>query len=131
VNDFNGQMPVIFVLFELSSNQVSLANKQDLYSQGLGRSNRAFHFRFRRMISAQGVEGDCQHKLLLSDFNHFTAFVLATIRAHAVRKFLLVAIGAFRQAHFLQSIMGAAFSGARGGVSTFGIRHFSVPTKLS
>jgi hypothetical protein len=120
-------MPVIFVLFQLSSYQVSLANEQNLHSQGLDGSDRAFHFWFWRMISAQGVEGDCQHKLLLSDFDNFTAFVLATIRAHAVRKFLLMAVGAFRQAHFLQGIVGAALSGARGGVSTFGIRHFSVP----
>jgi hypothetical protein len=131
VNDFDGKIPVVGVPFEFGPDQITLADEQDLNSQGLSGSNRAFHFRFRRVISAQGVEGDSQHKLLLSDFNHFTAFILATIRAHAVRKFLLMAVGAFRQAHFLQGIMGAAFTCARGGVSTFGIRHFSVPARLS
>ena len=88
-------MPVVFVLAEFCFDQITLANEQNFHSQGLDGSNRAFHFWFRRMISAQGVESDCQHRLLLSDFNDFAALVLATVRAHAVRELLLMAVGAF------------------------------------
>jgi hypothetical protein len=123
VNDFNRKMPVFFMLFQFGLDQVTLADEQDFYSQGLGGTNGAFHFWFRRVISAQGVEGDRQHKLLLSDFDYFAALILATVRAHAVRELLLMAVGAFGEAHFFQSIMCAAFAGARGGVSTFWIRH--------
>jgi hypothetical protein len=125
VNDLDGEMQVVFVLCQFGSYEIPLSDKQDFHSQGLDGSNRTFHFRLWRVISAQGVESDSQHKLLLSDFDDFTAFILATIRAHAVRELLLVAVGALRQAHFLQGVMSAAFAGARGGVSTFGIRHFS------
>jgi hypothetical protein len=116
-------MPAVFVLGEFGLDQITLADEQNFHSQGPDGSNRAFHFWFRRVIAAQGVEGDCQHRLLLIDFNYFAAFVLATVRAHAVRELLLMAVGAFGQAHFLQGVMGAAFAGARGGVSTFWIRH--------
>jgi hypothetical protein len=124
MNDFDGKIPVIIVLFEFRFDQVPLANQKDLYSQSLNGSNCTFYFRFRRVISAQGVEGDRQHKLLLSDFNHFTALVLATIRAHVVRTLVLMAVRAFGKDRLLQGIMSAAFAGARGGVSTFRIRHF-------
>ncbi len=83
------------------------------------------------MIAAQSVKRDGQHvrepvgNLLLGDFDNFAAFILSTMRAGAVRELLLVAIGAFGQAHFLQGVMSAAFARARGGVSTFRIRHFS------
>jgi hypothetical protein len=76
------------------------------------------------MISAQGVEGDSQHKLLLGDFDHFAALVLTAIRAHTVRELLLMAIGALGKPLFLESVMGAAFARAGCGVSSFRIRHF-------
>jgi len=41
-----------------------------------------------------------------------------------MRDLLLVAVGAFGQTLLLQSVVGAAFARAGGGVSTFGIRHF-------
>lgn len=63
--------------------------------------------------------------LLSGYFNYSAALVLAAVRTDAMRQFLLVAIRAFRDAGFLQSVMGAAFSRARGGVSSFRIRHRS------
>src|SRR6266568_395431 len=63
--------------------------------------------------------------LLLSDFDYFTALVLPTVRAHAVGEFGLMAVGTFRKAGSLQSIMRAARARPLVGVSTFGIRHIS------
>jgi hypothetical protein len=61
---------------------------------------------------------------LFGDFDDLTAFVLAAVRADAVGELLLVAVGAFGQAHFFEGIVRAALSCTRSGVSSFRIRHF-------
>lgn len=77
------------------------------------------------MIATQRIEGDCQHRLLFSDFDNFASLVLAAMRADTVRHLLLMAVGAFGKSRFFESVVGAAFTGARCGVSTFRIRHFN------
>jgi hypothetical protein len=46
--------------------------------------------------------------LLFSDLNYFPAFVFAAMRAHPVRDFRLVAIGAFGKHRAAQRVMSAA-----------------------
>jgi hypothetical protein len=46
--------------------------------------------------------------LLLHHLDNFAAFVFPAVRAHAVREFRFVAVGALRQTGFFQVIMRAA-----------------------
>jgi hypothetical protein len=60
-----------------------------------------------------------------SGFNNLTAFILAAVRANAVRQFWFVAVGALSESGLAERVMGAAILRARIGVSSFGIRHCS------
>ena len=76
------------------------------------------------MVSMLGRGYSCDH------FDDFAAFVLAALRANAVRQLRLVAVGALRKTGCLQRIVRAARARAPLGVSTFGIRHFSTSTNF-
>ena len=58
---------------------------------------------FRGMVAAHGIDGNGQHvhwrsrHLFLLDFDDFAAFILAAMRADAVRQLRLVAVGALRK----------------------------------
>jgi len=61
--------------------------------------------------------------LFLLDFHYFAAFVLAAMRAHAVRELRLVAVRTLGEPGGLQRIVGAAVIRPPLGVSAFWIRH--------
>jgi hypothetical protein len=52
--------------------------------------------------------------LLLRDFDHFAAFILAAMRARAMRQFLLVAVGALGESRLFELIVRAAVAPAGG-----------------
>jgi len=64
--------------------------------------------------------------LFFRDFNHFAAFVLATMRTGAMWKLRFVAIGALGVAEHAQMIVSPASGGALLGVSSFWIRHLVI-----
>ncbi len=55
--------------------------------------------------------------------NHFAAFVVAALRAHAMRHARLLTVRAGHGLRGAQRVMRAAFAGTRFRVSSFGIRH--------
>ena len=86
-----------------------------------GRLDGPFHFRFRGVVSAHCVDSNGDHVggwLLLLDFHYFAALVLSAMRAHPVRQFGLMAVGAFGHPRRFQRIVRAAIlvCGARSGV---------------
>src|SRR5580658_3802808 len=68
--------------------------------------------------------------LLLLDFHYFAAFVLSAVRAHAMRQFGLMTVGAFGHPRSLQRIVRAAILCAARGVASFRIRHFGSSKSL-
>src|SRR5437588_9966749 len=70
------------------------------------------------MLSAVSLTG-------LLGFEDLAAFVVSAFGTHAVRHFLLVAVGTLRQRVGSEKIVGAATSGASLGVPPFWIRHGS------
>jgi hypothetical protein len=64
--------------------------------------------------------------LFFRDLDHFTALVLAAMRAGAMWKLRFVAIGALGVAEHAQMIVSASRGGALLGVSSFRIRHLVV-----
>jgi hypothetical protein len=92
--------------------------------------NRALDFRHRGFIAPHRVycngdhlAGDCVRQLLRCGLNHFTAFVLAAVRADAVWNFRFMAVRALGVRRPAEGIMSAAGLCARVGVSSFRIRH--------
>jgi len=69
-------------------------------------------------------------KLLLNNFDYFTALVLSAMRAHTVWQLGLMAVGTLGEARSFQGVVRAAGTGALLGVSTFRIRHISFPLLL-
>jgi hypothetical protein len=61
--------------------------------------------------------------LFFRNLNYFAAFIAATMRAGAVRKFGFVAVGALGAAGDLEMVVGPAGGGALLGVSAFRIWH--------
>jgi hypothetical protein len=64
--------------------------------------------------------------LFFRDFDHFTAFVAATVRTRAVRKLRLMAIGALGVAEHAQMVVRPAGGSALLGVSALWIWHLVV-----
>src|SRR5438874_3195090 len=72
------------------------------------------------------IEGSLPQPLFLGHFDHFTSMILPAMRTDAVGKTKLVTGRTFRKRRPFQMIVGAALSPARGGVSSFWIRHSSI-----
>ena len=77
------------------------------------------------MVPAHGVDCDGQHSggsaacpagyiLLLRDFDNFAAFILAAMRARAMRQFLLVAVGALGKSGLFELVVRTAVAPAGG-----------------
>jgi len=65
--------------------------------------------------------------LCVLDFNDGTAAIVAALGAGAMRKLLLVANRALREASCSQKIMGAAIGSPARGVASLWIRHVRIP----
>jgi hypothetical protein len=94
--DLDGERVVVFVALQLLTQQIFAPYQDDSDSQTFCGSNRAIDFWFRGLVPAHGVDCDGQHSLeiavsvtagtlFLLDFDYLTAFVLAAMRARAVR----------------------------------------------
>ena len=110
---------------QLPLDRVFTAHEHHLDAQSLGRSNCAFDLRFRGMVPAHGVDCDSHHSggiagcrtgyiLFLLDFDNLAAFILAAMRAGAMRQLLLVAVGALGEPWLLELVVRAAVAPAGG-----------------
>jgi hypothetical protein len=92
------------------------------------------------MVPTHGVDCDRQHTLegalyvtavtlFLLNLDHFAAFILSAVRASAVRKLLLMTVGALGKPGVLEFIVTAPVAAAGGRMSSFGIGHFSLSLK--
>src|SRR6266566_2801002 len=72
------------------------------------------------------MEGGLPQPLFLGHFDHFTSMILPAMGTDAVGKTIFVTGRTFGKRGPLQMIVGAALSPARGGVSSFRIRHSSI-----
>jgi len=77
------------------------------------------------MVPAHGVDCDSHHSggiagcrtgyiLFLLDFDNLAAFILAAMRAGAMRQLLLVAVGALGEPWLLELVVRAAVASAGG-----------------
>ena len=86
------------------------------------------------VVAAHCIHRNGQHRgtaLFLRYFDYFAAFILAAVRADAVRLFGFVTVRALRKSRRLHRIVGAAVGGPPLGVTTFGIWHSSTSTGKS
>src|SRR5580692_5449060 len=72
------------------------------------------------------MEGGLRRRLFLCHFDHFTSVILSAMGTDAVWKTIFVTGRTFGKRGRLQMIVGTALSPARGGVSSFWIRHSSI-----
>ena len=112
---------------------VVVAHKENPVSQFLCRMDGAVYFGNRSFVAPHRVYCNGHHAFRVSfvsvalfdrGLNDLATLILAALRADAVRRFRLVAVGAFGVGGLAQRVMGAAVLRARVGVSSFRIRHY-------
>ena len=119
----------VVVLAQFRAHDVLLADQNDSDAQRPGSANGSLDLSLRGVIAAHCVNRDGHHGMTLPEalffrnLDHFAAFVAAAMRAGAVGKLRLVAIGALGAAGDLQMVVGPAGGGALLGVSAFRIWH--------
>jgi hypothetical protein len=132
VNDFDGKIAIAFDFLERRADYFLLSYQEHFDVETSDGFHRPGNLGLWGVITAHCIYRNGQHvrkRLLLHDFNDFTALVLTALRAHPVGQFGLMAIRTFRKTGRLQRIMRAAGLGPLVGVSTFGIRHRSTSTQ--
>jgi hypothetical protein len=133
--DFDRQTSGGRVAVQAILDDMPVAYKNDSVSVLLSCVDSTFNLRHWGLVAPHRVYGNGYHslrltlwdvpQLLRSSFNDFAAFVLATVRANAMRNLRFVAVGAFGMRGLAQGIVCAARLGPLVGVSSFRIGHLN------
>src|ERR1700676_2560694 len=135
------------VFGQLRAHDMGLPNEHHAYAQFTSSQNTAFNLGAGRVVSAHGVNSDCDHRIYLTALSgrqfldgtrqkkaasgrlvlHGTAFIEAAVGTSLVRLLGFVAIRAFAERRALEKIMGSPGARPSLRMPSFGVRHSNTP----
>src|SRR4029453_5263060 len=133
IQQFQARWLDIGMALDLRLDRCQAADEYDAEVEVTNRSQRPVNDVARAVVAAHRINGDPDQRsevqtkcFLFIDCAHLTAAIVPAIRAHTMRWFGLVAMGALAQAHGFERIVRSALRRPRLGMSSFGIRHMYI-----